>query len=150
MKAKLLRSKLLPAIIRVVVPEFLINQALVELLKARRTTKRLRLLGTSRKFTLTHGFAVNMGAICLKSPKGKYRQIEARHIALVYDVIRKNHNSQELHQSLSHFEEWVTELEATSDDRINDEAKVRHCDNGFDVLSNIMASNTDCNQVDST
>ena len=64
-----------------------------------------------------------MGAICLKSPKGKYRQIEARHIALVYDVIRKNHNSQELHQSLSHFEEWVTELEATSDDRINDEAK---------------------------
>jgi hypothetical protein len=123
MKAKLLRSKLLPAIFRVVVPEFLINQALVELLKARRTTKRLKLLGTSRKFTLTHGFAVNMGAFCLKSPKGKYRQLEAGHVAQVYDLIRKDNDILVLHRHRLHFEEWVTELEATSDDRINDEAK---------------------------
>ncbi|KAL2038960.1 hypothetical protein N7G274_008300 [Stereocaulon virgatum] len=64
-----------------------------------------------------------MGAFCLKSPEGKYRQLEARHVALLYDLIGKEKGGLELHQPLLHFEEWVAELEATSDDRIDDEAK---------------------------
>ena len=104
MKAKLLRSKILPAIFRILVPEFLIIQTLIELLKARRTAKTLRLLGTSGQITLNHGFAVNMGALYLKSSARKNRQLESRHVAQVYNFIRKDYDIQERPPFLPHFE----------------------------------------------
>ena len=63
-----------------------------------------------------------MGDLCLKSSAGKYRQLGSRHVAQVYNFVRKDYDAQERPPSLSHFEEWITGLEAINDDQINDEA----------------------------
>lgn len=73
LRAKIVRSKIVPALIALVAPEFLTITALFELYQAVVTVKNFRDLGGTR-LCLTTGFFYNMGGFCLKSPSGRFCQ----------------------------------------------------------------------------
>ena len=72
LRQKMKESRLVPALISFVVPEFLAFVAVQEFLKARATRKSLDL--TSKG--LTHSFFLNMGGFCLRSPDGTLFQLD--------------------------------------------------------------------------
>lgn len=99
----LIRSGIVPAVISVIVPEWLTYLAIQEVMEARRTQRRI----TQHNWTLTHGFFVNMGGFCLETPEGLHLQINDE---LLYNAEEKHSN-------------WLSELEKVKEDLINDHAK---------------------------
>lgn len=106
-RTKIVRSKIVPAIIVLIAPEFLIFTAVRDFQDAMKRKKELRGLGCS-DFTLTHGFFFDMGGFCLKSSGPKYHQLQVRDI--------------EDRRAKPHSKEWIHELSNISEDRVKDSA----------------------------
>ena len=99
----LIRSGIVPAIISVVAPEILTITAISEFIEARYTTKRM----TEMNWTLIHGFFLNMGGICLKTPSGVLLQLD----------------SGILNSAISRSEDWLSDIKKIEDIHIDDHAK---------------------------
>ena len=83
---KFARSKIVPALICIIAPEFLSIAAVGELLRARKTSRlveRYLKLQTS----LTQGFFLDMGGLCLKSPNGRCRHLIYHDIKRAVNII---------------------------------------------------------------
>ena len=78
---KIVRSKVIPALLSVIAPEFLGYTAMIEFLKARKRVKLLRRL-TKTRLSLTHGYFLDMGGICLTTIDGKYHQLSEREASI--------------------------------------------------------------------
>ena len=72
LRQKVIRSRLVPALVTFVIPEFLAFMAVQEFVKARSTRKSLDLDGIG----LIHSFFLNMGGFCLRSPDGTLFQLD--------------------------------------------------------------------------
>ena len=73
-RGKLVRSKIVPGLISIGIPEFLVFRAIVDLVEARDTVRALNTL-TKQRFHISHGFFLNSGGFCIVSPSGRMRQI---------------------------------------------------------------------------
>ena len=102
---KIVRSKIIPALLSVIAPEFLGYTAMIEFLKARKRVKLLRRL-TKTRLSLTHGFFLDMGGIRLTIIDGKYRQLSVRDID---QALREVTELRECEVSI-HTEEWASQL----------------------------------------
>ena len=72
-RTTIVRSNIAPAIISLIIPEFLIITAIKDFLTAMKIKNELRGMNNGN-FTLTHGFFLNMGGFCLRSKRG-YHQL---------------------------------------------------------------------------
>ena len=107
-----IRSGIIPAVISVIAPEFLTYVAINEYLLARKSKKEIGQM----KWTLTHGFFLNMGGFCLETPSGLRMQLDSTQIDFAIRVSP----------------EWLSKLENVEEDHINDHAK-------SNPLTNIVA-----------
>ena len=96
-------SGIVPAILSVIAPEFLTITAISEFFEARYTKKRM----TKMNWTLTHGFFLNMGGICLQTPSG----------------IRLQLDSDMLYSAMSNSTDWFFDVKKIEDLHIDDHAK---------------------------
>lgn len=107
-RTKIVRSKIVPAIIVLIAPEFLIFTAVRDFQDAMQRKKELNNLG-SCEFTLTHGFFFDMGGFCLKSSKPRiYHQLQVQDLEGLTATPQSD--------------EWIPKLENISEDRIKDSA----------------------------
>ena len=125
LRKKIVASKIVPALFSVLVPEFLVFQAVIDFSDARRTIKDLRRV-SNLYLSITHGFFLNMGGFCLRSPSGKFRQL-----CYLYDLeeIKKftsvtNHDDGHANTTAGvdvepYIKEWIHEIQKFSKDDIN-------------------------------
>ena len=106
-RTKIVRSKIVTAIIVLIAPEVLVYTAVRDFQNAMRRKEELRKLECD-DFSLTHGFFFDMGCFCLKSPKPRYHQLQVQDIK---DRAAKPHSK-----------EWIRELSNISEGRIKDSA----------------------------
>ena len=124
-RQKLVRSGIGPALISVLVPEFLTFTAISEMIACWLAKEEIHRL-TQINWTLTHQFFLNMGGVCLRSSSGRYLQIG------------KEEFTRAMKQSRSHSKQrpdpldWLSELEKLTEDQIKDLAK-------SDTLSKLIA-----------
>ncbi len=113
MRGRIVGSGIVLALIGVIVPEFLIAMAVLDLLEAWKTQKEMQRL-TRTKWTLTHSFFLHMGGFCLESSSGVYLQIEKCDIdrAVARGLISSNHPL-----------DWLTEVYKVSEVQIQGRAK---------------------------
>lgn len=76
---RIVRSKIVPALICVLVPEVLAITAIIDLAGARQARNRLEDV-LKRKATLTHGYFVEMGGVCLRTPSRVHHQLDVKSI----------------------------------------------------------------------
>ena len=98
-----IRSGIVPAVISVIAPEFLTFTAISEYLVARQSKKQMGQM----KWTLTHGFFLNMGGFCLETPSG----------------IRMQLNNTQFKSAITEPSERFSKLKEVEEDHINDHAK---------------------------
>lgn len=98
-RTTIVRSNTAPAIISLLIPEFLVITAIKDFLTAMKIKKEQREL----KFTLTHGFFLNMGGFCLQSSKPEFHQLRPLDI-----------------QCLNGEVDWIGKLSDISEDQIQD------------------------------
>lgn len=77
LREKIVRTKLVPALICIIAPEILALLAVCELMHARESSRYMGRI-IKRQATLTHGFFLDMGGFCLKTPGGRYHQVSRR------------------------------------------------------------------------
>ena len=122
LRQRLVRSGIGPALISVIVPEFLAITAVCEMTTAwegKREIKRL----TQVDWTLTHQFFLAMGGVCLRSPSGRHVQIAGKNVVEAMETSH-GHGKQT--------PDWVSELEKLTKGQIEDLAK-------SDALSKLIA-----------
>lgn len=138
MRKKIVRSKIVPAMISIIAPEILTYTAIVELLSARKTTQTLKRILCDDDISLVHGFFFDMGGFCLKWAGDDYRQIEIDDIAnLPGPGPQSTHKTDEVESQLTRQKnghdgtesmaiethlQWVKELGKWSADQINERA----------------------------
>ena len=113
---KIVSSNIVPALISLIAPEFLIVTAVRDFLSALDGVKILQRLPNSEGMSLTHGFFLCNGGFCFKSPANEYHQLsftEMEHILAQSKSIT----------SASKSEAWFHELTSISEDQINNLAK---------------------------
>ena len=103
LRNRVIRSGIVPALVSVIAPEFLTFTAISEYLRARESKK---ILG-QKKWTLTHGFFLDMGGFCLETPSGLRMQLNEFHLDPATKASSK----------------WLSKCEKVEEDHINDHAK---------------------------
>ena len=98
-----IRSGIVPAAISVIAPEFLTFTAISEYFQAIESKKAI----SQTKWTLTHGFFLNMGGFCLETPSGLRMQLDEIQVK----------------SAMSESPEWLSKLKNVEEDHINDHAK---------------------------
>lgn len=78
----MVESKLVPTLICVVIPEYMVLWAVRNFRVARECREKLNLVGHIQ-FSTTHGFFVDMGGFCLRSPNGRSRQLSHEEISYI-------------------------------------------------------------------
>ncbi len=73
-RGKIIESKVVPALISFIVPEVMVVIAIGDLVKARAIKEEFRVLSNGQ-FSIIHAFHLAMGGFCLRSPNGKFRQL---------------------------------------------------------------------------
>ncbi|KAK4691579.1 hypothetical protein P7C71_g5445, partial [Lecanoromycetidae sp. Uapishka_2] len=133
LRTKIVRSKIVPALIGLFVPEYSAMIALDELVEARHAKHLMRIHLGGDNFTLSRGFFLKMGGFYLKSASG------VCHPLLKYDIHRLTHNYSRL------FEDPVTQVKAISQDQIDDCAnadtftKLIACVQGIWLMSQVIS-----------
>ncbi len=117
-KAKIVRSKIVPALVALVAPEFLTINALFELSEAVRAVKKIRNLN-GVKVCLTTGFFYNMGGFCLKSPSGSCSQLTTSSLSKEFSIALGSSRERRPQPVAP---EWLNEIAKVSEDQINDSA----------------------------
>lgn len=74
LRQKIVESKLVPALICVVAPEYMVIWAVSNFMTARDSRNKLN-LASHVQISAVHGFLVEMGGFCLRSPSGRYHQL---------------------------------------------------------------------------
>ena len=100
---RVIRSGIVPAVISIIVPEFLTLTAISDLIIAWSTQKEF----SRMNWTLTHAFWLQMGGFCLETPCGLRMQISKNHVR----------------SAISQSPGWLSKLQDVEEDRINDRAK---------------------------
>ena len=124
-RQKLVRSGIGPALISVLVPEFLAVTAIAEMTACWLAKEEIRRL-TQIDWTLTHQFFFNMGGVCLRSSSGRYLQIGKE------EVTTAMKRSRSLSKQGPNPLDWLSELEKLTEGQIKDLAK-------SDTLSKLIA-----------
>lgn len=115
-RQRIVRSGVGPALISVVAPEFLAISALNDLAHALQRKKSIKRL-TRIDWTLTSQFFLDMGGLCIRSPSGRYLQLQTT------EVIRAMQASPNNDKSTTTHSDWISELENLTGDQIKDLAK---------------------------
>ena len=89
MRDRIVRSKVVPALISIIAPEFLVWNAAVEFILARRSAKDLRRL-INTELPLSHGYFLNMGGCCLCSPDGEYHHLGVEDVQAAVEAIERS------------------------------------------------------------
>ena len=124
-RQKLVRSGIGPALISVLVPEFLAVTAISEMTACWLAKEEIHRL-TQIDWTLTHQFFLHMGGVCLRSSSGRYSQIGK--VEVTGAIKHSPSQSKQRPDPLS----WLSELEKLTEDQIKDLAK-------SDTLSKLIA-----------
>lgn len=98
-----IRSGIVPAVISVIVPEFMTYMAMVDLYAAWVIQRQMKQM----KWTLTHAFFLNMGGFCLETPSG---------LRMQFDV-------NQLLSAIANSADWLRQFEKVEEHHINDHAK---------------------------
>lgn len=115
-RQRIVRSDVGPALISVIAPEFLAISALNDLAHALQRKKSIKRL-TRIDWTLTYQFFLDMGGLCIRSPSGRYLQLQTT------EVIRAMQASPNNDKSTTTHSDWISELENLTGDQIKDLAK---------------------------
>lgn len=110
------RSGIGTALISVIAPEFLTISALVDLAVAWQGKKSIKRL-TQIDWTLTHQFFLDMGGVCIKSPSGRYLQLQTTEVISAMKASSDTSKSTTIHSC------WISELQNLTGDQIKDLAK---------------------------
>ena len=124
-RQKLVRSGIGPALISVLVPEFLACTAIGDLIVCWSGKEKINSL-TQIDWTLTHQFFLTMGGVCLRSSSGRHLQIGKE------EVVRAMKQSRSPSKQGPDPLDWLPELEKLTEDQIKDLAK-------SDTLSKLIA-----------
>ena len=116
LRQKLVRSGIGPALITVIIPEFLTLSAAYELILCWREKEKIKRM-TQIDWTLTHQYFLDMGGVCLKSTSGRYLQIQTLHIVRAMRA-RRSHGKQ-----VTGSPDWISELAELTEDHIKGLAK---------------------------
>ncbi|MCJ1460479.1 hypothetical protein MMC28_010861 [Mycoblastus sanguinarius] len=128
LKKKILQSRLVPALISIVAPEAVVLTAYKDWWMAINITRKYSgRPDSSGEFSLVHGFFLNMGGFCLRSPNGNYHQLDYYEINRALRATKKlqraaNHNHNHCTDDTSitsHTNEWIHTLKEVSEGQIN-------------------------------
>ena len=125
------RSRVVPSLIALLAPEYMLSLALAEITQAYAAKKELEKLSIDAN--LTHGFFLEMGGFCLRAPTGRRHQLQREDIenaitasnttAGIKDAITVSDTAVDIKDALSHSAEWVQELKRIKESDIEDLAK---------------------------
>lgn len=74
LRRKIVESKLVPALISLIIPEMMVLTAVSDFLNAQAIKEELKVI-SNEPFSMIHAFFLNMGGFCLRSPKGNFHQL---------------------------------------------------------------------------
>ena len=130
-RRKVVRSRVVPSLITLLAPEYMLNIALGEITGAYEARKKLQKLSIDAKLRLC--FFLLMGGFCLRTPGGKCHQLRIQDIknaitasntaARIKDAVTASNTATEIRDALLHSEEWVRELKLVKESDIKDLAK---------------------------
>ena len=147
-RRKVVRSNVGPALVGLLAPELMLYLALSELTGAYTTKKKLQKLSIDA--TLTHGFFLQMGGICLRAPPGRCHQLRMEDIEKVITASNTAAESKNtigasdtlvgVNDSLWHSEGWIREFKLINEQDIEGlTEKVFACFQGLWVLTQVIS-----------
>ena len=143
-RRKVVRSRVGTSLMALFAPEFMLFMALAEIIAAYPAKKKLQKL--SIDVNLTHGFFLEMGGFCLRTPGGRCHQLriqdienattasetatETRDTLTALDTVTETEDAiiasdtaGKIKDTLLHSEEWIRELKLVKESDIEDLAK---------------------------
>ena len=143
LRGKIVETNLIPALAGLIFPECIAASAVSDFIGARRTREILN-HGKGDILSTTHGFALNMGVFCLKTPSGRLFRLTFDNVHHLYDTegstdtFNPYDTGQIIPESTTGIfalqnKEWIQALEEVSKDDINALSKT-------DNLSKTIAS----------
>ena len=143
-RRKVVRSRVVPSLVTLLAPEYMLFIALAELIAAFAARKDLQKLLIDAE--LTHGFFLLMGGFCLRAPGGRCHQLRSEDIENAItasktaaetrdtitaseaateteDAFIASNTTIEIKEGLLHSDEWVRELKLVKESDIKDLAK---------------------------
>ena len=117
-RRKVVRSRIVPSVIALLAPEYMLFFALGEIDDAYAMRKELEKLSIDAN--LTHGFFLRMGGFCLRAPTGRCHQLRIEDID---KAITASDTAVGIKDTLAHSKEWVQELKRIKENDIENLAK---------------------------
>ena len=130
-RRKVVRSRVVPSLIALLAPEFIVYLAIGESTDAFAMKRQLKMLSPDAK--MTHAFFLKMGGFCLRAPTGRRHQLRLKDIkkavtasntaAEPKDTITAPGTAVGIKDTLSPSKEWVEKLKHINENDIKDLAK---------------------------
>ena len=117
-RRKVVRSRSIPSLIALLAPELMLFVALGEMTRAYVSSRELQKLSIAAN--LTHGFFLDMGGFCLRSPTRRYHQLRIEDIE---NAVTASKAAAGIKDALTPSEEWLPELKLIKESDIEDLAK---------------------------
>ena len=123
-RQNVIASKIFPALFSVIVPELMVITAVGDSVSAHKIIKDCHSI-SNRHLSITHGFFLNMGGFCLRSPSGRFHQLQYKDLLVLGNIESKATSGPDDANTTAESivapttEAWIRELEKFSEDDIN-------------------------------